>query len=356
MQSPVRILVAGLGNMGLSHAQAYASHPGFDFVATVTRSPAHPDEHAPFLQAVPHATNFYDALETYKPDAVCIATYTETHLPYALAAMEAGAHVFVEKPLAGSVEAARQLIECARKTQRKLVIGYILRHHPSWQKFVSLGQTLGHPLVMRLNLNQRSDGDQWLTHKQLMRTTSPIVDCGVHYVDVMCQMTGTRPVRVHAIGARLTEDIAESMVNYGQLQVSFDDGSVGWYEAGWGPMISETAYFVKDVIGPKGSVSIDDTALGESQDIDGHTKTGALILRHADLGPDGGLARENEVFNMAGEPDHQALCDLEQAYFLETIRSDLDLSEHHRDAVNSLAIVLAAQQSIETGEVIPLDL
>ena len=34
--------------------------------------------------------------------------------------------------------------------------------------------------------------------------------------------------------------------------MTFDDGSVGWYEAGWGPMMSETAFFVKDVIGPEG--------------------------------------------------------------------------------------------------------
>ena len=46
------------------------------------------------------------------------------------------------------------------------------------------------------------------------------------------------------------------MVNYGHLHIIFYDGSVGWYEAGWGPMISETAFFVKDMIGPKGAVSI----------------------------------------------------------------------------------------------------
>ena len=56
-----------------------------------------------------------------------------------------------------------------------------------------------------------------------METVSPIVDCGVHYVDVMCQVTGARPVRVHALGARLTEDIASNMYNYGCLQVAFDD-------------------------------------------------------------------------------------------------------------------------------------
>lgn len=52
-----------------------------------------------------------------------------------------------------------------------------------------------------------------------MRTTSPIVDCGVHYVDVMCQMTRSKPVEVRAVGARLSDEIAKDMFNYGQLQV-----------------------------------------------------------------------------------------------------------------------------------------
>ncbi len=132
-----------------------------------------------------------------------------------------------------------------------------------------------------------------------MDTVSPIVDCGVHYVDVMCAMVGggLRPVRVSGIGARLTEDLRQpdmyarprdrfglhflrkqssisskdleihaplrrcwlyskrlhtnddcmhrGRYNYGQLQVTFEDGSVGWYECGWGPMMSETAFFGK---------------------------------------------------------------------------------------------------------------
>src|SRR5690625_2972018 len=109
---------------------------------------------------------------------------------------------------------------------------------------------------MRMNLNKQSTGGEWEVHKNIMEAMSPSVDCGVHYVDVMCQMTEANPVSVHAIGARLTDEIDEDQYNYGQLQVRFDDGSIGWYESGWGPMISEQAYFVKDVMGPKGSVNI----------------------------------------------------------------------------------------------------
>ncbi|HWG06307.1 MAG TPA: gfo/Idh/MocA family oxidoreductase, partial [Beijerinckiaceae bacterium] len=183
----------------------------------------------------------------------------------------------------------------------------------------------------------------------------PIVDCGVHYVDVMCQVTGARPVRVHALGARLTQDIAPTMYNYGCLQVAFDDGSIGWYESGWGPMISETAFFVKDMIGPKGAVSIAmDESKNESASLDSHTKTSALRVHHAALGADGRLAKRDEIVSMADEPGHQELCNREQRSFLKAIIEDEDLSEHARGAIDSLRIVLAADKSIRTGEAVSL--
>jgi hypothetical protein len=55
----------------------------------------------------------------------------------------------------------------------------------------------------------------------------------VHYVDIMPGNAGEASV-VHAVGARLTDEIASTMVNYGHLHLTFDDGLVGWYEAAWG--------------------------------------------------------------------------------------------------------------------------
>jgi predicted dehydrogenase len=190
-----------------------------------------------------------------------------------------------------------------------------------------------------------------------MRSTSPIVDCGVHYVDVMCQVTRAKPIAVHAVGARLTDEIAPAMVNYGHLHLTFDDGSVGWYEAGWGPMISETAFFVKDMMGPKGSVSIvakDDGAAAKSADHDTHTKTNALRIHHAALQPDGAFAHPDEILSTEDEPGHQDLCEREQRLFLKAVRGEIDLSDHLEDAINSLRIVFAADQSMRTGEVVRL--
>lgn len=351
----VRVLVVGLGNMGMSHARAYKSLDGFEIAGLCARDIANRPEIAAEFPGVAQFGDYATALAETRPDAVSINTWPDTHAAFARQAIEAGAHVFIEKPLADNVAEAEAIVALARARGRKLMIGYILRVHPSWTKFVEIGRTLGKPLVMRMNLNQQSSGAQWATHKKLMETVSPLVDCGVHYVDVMCQVTGARPVRVHALGARLSDDIAPGMYNYGCLQVAFDDGSVGWYEAGWGPMMSETAFFVKDMIGPKGAVSIAvDEAKTESAAIDSHTKTSALRVHHAALGPDGRLAKRDEILRMDDEPGHQELCEREQSAFLKAIRDDEDLGEHARGAIDSLRIALAADESIRTGKLVTL--
>jgi predicted dehydrogenase len=358
MSTPIRVLVAGCGNMGASHARAYHRMPEFEIVGLVSRGPASRERLSAELGGLPGFSDYYAALAATKPDAVSINTYPETHGPYARAALDAGCHVFCEKPLAETVEEAQSIVDAAHARDRKLVIGYILRVHPAWVRFIEMARTLGKPLVMRMNLNQQSRGTAWQSHRNLMESMSPIVDCGVHYVDVMCQMTGARPVRVSAIGARLTDDIKADMYNYGQLQVTFDDRSVGWYEAGWGPMMSEVAFFVKDVIGPKGCVSIvkdpNEATAAASDDIDSHTKTNSIRLHHAELTAAGEFARPDEYINTEDEPDHQGLCDREQAFFLRAIRENVDLSAHMHDAVNSLRIVLAADESVRTGQVVTL--
>ena len=358
MADKVRVLVVGLGNMGKSHASAYHRNPGFEIVGIMSRtikSKPLPDE----LAGYPLFEDFDAALAATRPDAVSINSWPNTHAEYAIKAMNAGAHVFMEKPIATNIEDAEKVVATARARNRKLVLGYILRVHPSWMKFIELGQTLGKPLVMRLNLNQQSGGPTYDWHKNLIDSLIPIVDCGVHYVDVMCQLTGAKPVRVHGIGAHLWAEADKP--NYGHLHVTFDDGSVGWYEAGWGPMMSEVAYFVKDVVGPKGAVSIvpnpkaHKDGVSDSSDIDQHTKTDAIQVHHAEVAVgDKSFVRKDEILTMTDEPGHQELCDREQAYFLKAINEDLDLSDSMDAAVNSLRIVLAAEQSINEKRVVEL--
>ncbi len=356
-QNALRVLVVGCGNMGASHAYAYHTIDGFEICGLVSTGKSKELLNDKLGGNYALFNDFSEALEKTNPDAVCISTYPDTHEQFAIKSLEKGCHVFIEKPIADSVEAAQRVAEAAARSGKKLQVGYILRHHPSWQKFIELAHGLGKPLVMRMNLNQQSQGAMWTIHRNLMKSLSPIVDCGVHYIDVMCQMTRSKPLRVGAIGARLTNDIPAGNYNYGQLQIYFEDGSVGWYEAGWGPMVSETAFFVKDVFGPKGSVSIvakDAAGSGKSDSIESHTKTEALKIHHADLDPQDKFAKADEWISMEDEPGHQELCNREQLYFLKAINGDIDLTEHIEDAVNSLRIAFACDESVRTGQVVRL--
>lgn len=353
----LRVLVVGCGNMGSSHATAYHTLEGFEICGLVSTGKSKITLNEKLGGGYELFDDFYSALAQSKPDAICISTYPDTHEEYAVKSFEAGCHVFIEKPLADTVEGAKRVAEAAKKAGKKLLIGYILRYHPSWQRFISLSQEMGKPLVMRMNLNQQSSGAKWLVHKNLMNSLSPIVDCAVHYIDVMCQMTKSKPLQVYAIGAKLTDEIPDWNYNYGQLQIRFEDGSVGWYEAGWGPMVSETAFFIKDVFGPNGSVSIvakEASKAGKSDVIDAHTKTESLKVHYSNLNAGGEFAKPDTWIDLTDEPDHQELCNREQRYFLKAIQEDIDLSVPTADAVNSLKIAFACDESVKSGQVVRL--
>ncbi len=157
-------------------------------------------------------------------------------------------------------------------------------------------------------------------------------------------MTKAKPVSISAIAAKLTESIPNDMYNYGNLQIRFEDGSVGWLESGWGPMISKTAFFIKDAIGPKGSVSLlaDNFYKRSNNEIDKNI----LIHHHSKL--------DDENIQLPENPTHEELCRKEQIFLLNAILNDIDLTEHMNHALNSLKIVLAADKAIKTGKTIEL--
>ncbi|MBY3592335.1 Gfo/Idh/MocA family oxidoreductase [Rhizobium bangladeshense] len=346
---PIRVLVAGLGKMGRSHALAYAANSGFDVAGLVNRSNVELPEALSGHRLMP---SFKDALADLRPELCSINTYADSHAEFAVMAMEAGCHVFVEKPLASTAEDAEKVISCARANGRKLIVGYILRHHPSWQRLIAEARALGGPFVFRMNLNQQSSGRGWDEHKALLKSTSPIVDCGVHYVDVMCQITDAAPSWVRGMGLRMSDDIASGMYNYGHFQVGFADGSVGWYESGWGPMISETAFFVKDVMSPKGSVSIVADSDAKTGDVETAMRAASIRLHRASLAPGGAFAVADELIEMGDVSDPQELSNRQAEFVRRAIRDDIDLTRHMQDAYQSLRICLAADESVRTGAVI----
>jgi hypothetical protein len=90
----------------------------------------------------------------------------------------------------------------------------------------------------------------------------------------------------------------------------------------------------------------------KSDDVEGHSKAGLLRLHHGGLAADGTFAKPDAFIDCANEPDHDGLCLLEQKLFLDAIQNDRDLSDHMSDAVNSLRIVLAADEAFRTGRTV----
>lgn len=119
-------------------------------------------------------------------------------------------------------------------------------------------------------------------------------------------------------------------------------------------MISEQAFYVKDVMTPNGSVSIVVDPGAKSDDHDTHSRTDRIKKHRAALGPDGPFTEADEIISMAGEPGHDALCAPEQDFLYRAITEDIDLGHHMDDAVALLRICLAADERVRTGRPVKL--
>src|SRR5687768_37360 len=101
MTRKTRVLVVGCGHMGRSHARAYHKNEGFEVVGLVSRGDGSREKLAGQLGGnIAQFDSYETALEKTKPDAVSINTYPDTHADYAIKALKAGCHVFLEKPVA----------------------------------------------------------------------------------------------------------------------------------------------------------------------------------------------------------------------------------------------------------------
>ena len=136
MDKKISILVIGCGNMGTSHAVSYENHDGFEICGLVSRGDSKVELNNKLRSNYQLFQDYKEAIDTTKPDAVCISTYPDTHEEISLYALENDCHIFLEKPVASDLKGARTIIDTAIKKDKKIVVGYILRHHPIWKKFI----------------------------------------------------------------------------------------------------------------------------------------------------------------------------------------------------------------------------
>jgi predicted dehydrogenase len=314
----IRVLIVGVGRMGYAHANAASKLPDVEICGLVARDF---QKWQNVVSSFPDALLYNDfkaALAYEKPDAVIISSYTDTHALYAAMAMEAGAHVFVEKPLGLTKREAGYTIAKARQTDKKLVVGYILRHHAMWQKFIELSKALSPPLNLKITSNQYSTGDDWDQHKNILNAgLSPIVDCGIHYIDVMNQICDGEVVDIVSIGYKTEEDIMTP--NITAVKFTYSDNSQFIFESGFDPSIDPNLKAIREITGSNGQVSI-------TQD--------EKILH-------------NGIERTFADDIYEISLDEQQKYFFNAIKNDINLEEHWIDVALSQAIALIAEEEMK---------
>lgn len=129
----LRIAQVGVGWWGTNLLRVFASLPG---VQVVGLCDADEQALAAAARTVPRAAThhrFPEMLARDDVDAIVIATETQTHFEMAEAALASGRHVFVEKPLAQTVDQAERLVALAAEQDRRLMVGHLLRYHPAFR-------------------------------------------------------------------------------------------------------------------------------------------------------------------------------------------------------------------------------
>jgi predicted dehydrogenase len=127
---PVRVAVVGLGYWGPNLVRNLHEHPGAEVVAVCDSREEPLDKVAKRYPSVRTSTDFETILADELVEAVAIATPVSSHFPLASAVLEAGKHVFIEKPLAASANEARELIELAERRGLVLMPGHTFLYSP----------------------------------------------------------------------------------------------------------------------------------------------------------------------------------------------------------------------------------
>jgi UDP-N-acetylglucosamine 3-dehydrogenase len=223
MAEPLRIGLVGLGSMGRNHLRVISDHP--DAKLAGVADPDGATLEAAVLQT--GATGFADALEmidAMRLDAVVIAAPTTAHVPLALAAIERGLGVLVEKPLAATVDDALEIVSAARRSGVRVQVGHVERYNPA---VLEMGRLMREGWLSTIYaITSRRAGP----FPARIRDVGVTVDLGTHDVDILSWIAGERPIRVYAETAQRLHATHEDLT-FGLMH--FPSGATGFLDVDW---------------------------------------------------------------------------------------------------------------------------
>ena len=270
MSAKLKAAVIGVGSMGRHHARVYTELAQTTLVAVADAAP----ETGQNIAAKYGATAYpdYEAmLVQEKPDIVTVAVPTRYHREVAGRAMELGAHVLVEKPIAATVEEGQALIDQAQALKRHLMVGHIVRFNSAIQA-----------LKAHLDAGELGKIFQIVCRRvgpfpARIRDVGVVVDLAPHDLDVMRFISGDEPVRVFAETEQQIHTAHEDSLT---ALLRFRGGITGMLEINW---LTPTKVRETAVLGEHGMFIVNDLTQDlyfyENAEANAHTWGALSVLK-----------------------------------------------------------------------------
>ncbi len=323
----VRVGVVGVGAWGANLARNFAE---LGALAAVCDSDPGVCAAAAEAHGVPGVDDFRALLDDPGIHAVALATPSGTHEGMALAALEAGKDVLVEKPAALDAAGARQLVEAAEAGGRVLMAGHVLRYHPAVEAIVELVEAgelgaLRYLHANRLGFGRFGDDGE-----------SVLLELGIHDLSLALAIIGKRPERVcceagHYLSAR-TADLAT-------VHLLFENGVRADLHASWLHPFKDQRLVVA---GEKGMLVFDDQKPWAEK----------LVRYDHTVDLDGPRPRAVPAEPRAVELPAEEPLRRECAHFVECVRTRAVPRTDGREALRVLDVVGAAQRSLDVGRAV----
>jgi len=281
-------------------------------------------------------TDYNEMLGKEALDAVIIATPEPLHVDPVRKAVEAGCDVFLEKPIARTLDEADQIIAACKEGKRKLMIGYILRFEPA---YVAIRQAIEAGKIGAFKVAYARRNGTIDEARRLGGRTSVTNYIAVHDIDQILSYHPNVPVTsvvAKAVRGRVQEELGTWDFSWGMFE--FEDGSLGVVETGWGLPENSWGDSKMHVIGTEGQYELD-----------------LVPMNLMGVNPDGWTFPTTRLWTDI-EGRLTGAVQTEVAHFVECLEDDKEPCVGGMDGRRSLEVAIAVERAIETGKPVSLPL
>jgi predicted dehydrogenase len=326
----MKIAFAGAGYINAIHAQAASVLGGVELVALVNRFSSNADALARKLGIIHQFETVEQMLASIELDALVVGTPNYLHAPQTIAALNAGVHVMVEKPMAMNACEAYQMVEASEKSGSLLMVAHCFRFDPEviWLRDQAKLGRLGKIIRTKgYGVHTLWGPSGWFT-KARYAGGGAMADMGVHALDTARLLLGDpQPQSVYAhIGTYYTK---QDVDDTGILIVNWDTGAVSYIESGWWQPHSDGPNAATQLYGDKAFGQLFPTFIQDNE------------------------IREDPGFTYPRiQHMPQSLYNDQMAYFINCIRNHINPSPGGVEGWTNMKVIDAAYQSAKTGSVV----